>query len=182
MYFDINKFKMYEASKLASNTHNSILDMVKTRIKLEALCPGITFKDENYNRKLKLNCNAFYTQSGTEYLKVTSNNENKFTLDVDYSKLDKALEDDDFDGFTSLDEAFSILAVGNAHEILKTEFYVRQLLYRNKNDKKHLIKSCPDFVEGQKAYLMAKKFGQLENQIDMLFKNAHTYMSKEYHM
>ena len=181
MYFDINKFKTYEASKLTSGTHNSILDMVKTRIKLETLCPGITFKDENYNRKLKLDCSAFYAQSGYEFLKVVSNKDNKIIIDVDYPKFDKTLETD-FDGFTSLDQAFSILAVGNVHEVLKSEFYIRELLHRNKNDKKLLIKSCPDFIEGQKAYLMAKKFGLLEGQIDMLLKNAHKYMTKGYYM
>jgi len=181
MYFDINKFKVYQANKLCEPVHNSILDMFLTRVKLEQLYPGITFMKENYNEKIKLDCNAFYVSSGTDYLDVVTLDKNKqnVIVDVNYPKLDKELESD-FDGF-NLDQALSILAVGNLHEILKSEYYIKEIFNKNKQVKKDAIISSNNFMEDQKAYLLAKKFADFERKLKIIFNNAHDYMKNNYY-
>ena len=182
MYFDIDKFKRYQASKIASPTHYSILEMLDTRVKLEKLKPGITFQKENYNQKIGMDCSAFYTQSGTEYLKVDSIDEKnqRVYLDIDYHKLNLDIDDLYFDGFTSIDQAMSVVALGNIHEVLKSESCVREFLHKNKYYKKNSFESSSNFSECQKLYEIAKKFKSFEDKFNLIFSNAHTYMKKNY--
>lgn len=180
MDFNRQNLMTYKANKIASKTHNSIFDMLNTRMKLENFFPTITMLDKDYSRRIFVDCSAYYTQSGYDFLqveKVDAKNQ-RLVLKVDYPKLDKYLDDDNNEEFASLDQALSILALGNPIEILKSEPFIERTLRHNKHIKKMEIGDKIYGKNGRDIQEMADKFKSFDEEIRAILSLAHRYIEK----
>lgn len=169
----------YIVSKTLSKTHCSIQDMLDTRIKLEQMAPSITM-NSGYNKRVFLDCATYYAQSGLDYVEsdfIDVKNK-RLTLRVDYKKLDKYLEGKNNSEFESLDQALSILAIGNPIEILKSENFIESTLRHNKYVKRNQIMNSVGFNEQESALQdLVKMFKGFEDRFRRMIERAHQHMT-----
>lgn len=183
MYYNIDKFKGLKASKLKSQSYASIIDMFDARCKIERLVPLFSFSDSNYGKGLRLTSKAYYTSSGLDFVNVDKVHANSdVSLAINLPKLDSFVEDDSKECFDNVNQALCVLALGNSDDILRCEAFIRSTLSRNKEIKKHEIKSCPSFRLNTTAKQMVQCFGDFSKNVDFILESAHKYMASRQSM
>lgn len=176
---NINEQINYIVSKTLLKTHCSIQDMLDTRIKLEQMVPSITM-NRGYNKRIFLDCATYYAQSGLDYVEsdVIDVRNKRLSLKVDYKKLDKYLENKNNSEFGSLDQALSILAIGNPIEILKSENFIESTLRHNKDVKRNQIMNSTGFdIQETALQDLVKMFKGFEDRFRRIIECAHNYIT-----
>lgn len=181
MHFDINKFKGYMACKKRSQAVNSLLEAFENRYKLEKDDPGITFSNPHYGKDTRFAATAYYMSDGFDFLDVMKTYGNTdVSLAINKKKLDAFLDNDNYDSFDNISQALSVLALGNTHDILRSENFIRQTFQNNKLFKKAQLTSSPSFKLSPKTTAMKNNFRNISIMIDEFFKTAHAYIATDY--
>lgn len=177
---NIINYKAYHANKLASAQHNSIWDMVVTRYKIEKFLPYATFTKSDYNKKVRINAESFYKESGVDYLVVDELHDDKtVSLDINRPKLEMTIGD--IDGyFENLNQVLSIVAIGNAAELVRSHELIDSALRHNKHVKSvELLNKA--VTEKQKSAVknIASSCKEFEDKIEFLKNRAHEYVKQQ---
>jgi len=179
MNYNVDKFKGYRACKLISKTFDTILDAFDVRCQVENLVPGFTFSKRDYGQGIDFSAKTYYVSDGFDFSDVDKiHDSTDISVAINKNKLDAYLEDDNNESFENINQALLIMAVGNIHDILRSENFIKATLYKNKAIKKEKIITHPSFRLSATISGVKECFGDFSKQVDRFFDSAHKYASQ----